>query len=138
MSSCDAWIQFVTPSDVRALKTRLDPYVVALDAAVGQCPKLDQATRDSWGAFAKSWRAYFGSEEHFLTAGAQFSAGCEYQSSISGWQRAIGAFACGVPGPSLPDPKAGGADTATTSTVRTVAIAAGVIAVALTLRSLTR
>ena len=52
--------------------------------------------------------------------------------------RAIGAFACGLPGPTLAEPKPSGGDTATTNTVRTVAIAAGVVAVALTLRSFAR
>jgi hypothetical protein len=138
VSSCDAWIQFVTPSDVRALKGRLDPYVVALDAAIAQCSSVDPATRDAWAAFAKSWRSYFAAEDHFLTAGAEFNTGCEYQGAIAGWQRTIGAFACGVPGPALAEPRPSGTDTATTSTVRTVAIAAGVIAAALALRSLAR
>jgi len=138
MSSCDAWIQFVTPSDVRALKTRLDPYVLALDAAVARCPKVDSATRDAWAAFSKSWRSYVDAEDHFLTAGAEFNAGCEYQTAIAGWQQTIGTIACGVPGPALPTPKPSGSDSATTSTVRTVAIAAGVVAVALTIRSLAR
>jgi hypothetical protein len=138
MSSCEAWIQFVTPSDVRALKQRLDPYVKALDGAVSQCAKVDPATRDAWGSFAQSWRAYFDAEDHFLSAGAEFNNGCEFQSAIAGWQRTIGALACGVAGPSLPEPKPSGGDSATTSTVRTVAIAAGVIAVALTIRSVTR
>jgi hypothetical protein len=138
MSSCDAWIQFVTPSDVRALKQRLDPYVVALDAAVAQCPKIDAATRDTWGAFTKSWRGYFDVEDHFLTAGAEFNNGCEYQSAIARWQQTIGTYACGVPGPALPEPKSSGSDSATTSTVRTVAIAAGVVAAALAIRSVAR
>jgi hypothetical protein len=138
MSSCDAWIQFVTPSDVRALKTRLDPFVTALDSAITQCPQVDAATRDAWTAFVRSWRAYAASDDHFLTAGAEFNTGCEYQQAIAGWQKTIGGLACGVPGPSLPEPRPSGGDTATTSTVRTVAIAAGVVAVALTLRSLSR
>jgi len=138
MSSCDAWLQFVTPNDVRALKTRLDPFVTALDGAITQCPKADPGTREAWAAFARSWRAYVASEDHFLTAGAEFNTGCSYEQSIAGWQRTVGALACGVPGPSLPEPRPAGGDTATTSTVRTVAIAAGVVAVALTLRSLTR
>ena len=138
MSSCDAFLQFVTPADVRSLKSRLDPYVIALDAAVAQCPRIDDSTRGAWSAFAKSWRDYFNTEDHFFTAAAEFNTGCEYQAAIYGWQRTIGAFACGVPGPSLPDPKANGGDTATTSTVRTVAIAAGVIAGALALRSIIR
>ena len=139
MSSCDAWLQFVTPSDVRALKNRLDPFVTALDSAVSQCPKVDDATRSAWSAFVASWRSYFAAEDHFLTAGAEFNTGCDYEQTIAGWQRAIGALACGVPGPTLPEQRgAGGGDTATTSTVRTVAIAAGVIAVALTLRSFAR
>lgn len=137
MSSCDAVLQFVTPSSVRALKERLDPFVTALDAAVAQCPKVDDATRTAWSAFAQAWRAYYAAEDHFLTAGSDFRTGCEYQEAIAGWQRAIGALACPVPGPSLPVPAAGG-ETATTNTVRTVAIAAGVIAVALTLRSFAR
>ena len=138
MSSCEAWIQFVTPTDVRALKQRLDPYVTALNAAVGQCAKIDPATRDAWGSFAKSWRTYFDAEDHFLSAGAEFNNGCEFQSAIAGWQRTIGTFACGLPGPSLPEPRPSGGDTATTSTVRTVAIAAGVVAVAFAIRSVTR
>lgn len=138
MSSCDAWIQFVTPSDVRALKTRLDPFVGALDAAIVTCANVDTATRNAWTAFLRSWRAYVSTEEHFLTAGSEFNTGCEYETTIAGWQHTIGALACGVPGPSLPAPGPRGADNATTSTVRTVAIAAGIVAVALTLRSLAR
>ena len=83
MSSCDAWLQFVTPSDVRALKTRLDPFVTALDGAVAQCPKADPGTREAWAAFARSWRAYVASEDHFLTAGAEFSNGLRVTSSRS-------------------------------------------------------
>ena len=138
MSSCDAIIQFVTPGSVRDLKNRLDPYVTALDTAIAQCPAIDQGTRGAWAAFTKSWRDYFAAEDHFLTAASEFNTGCEYQSAIAAWQRTIGAFACGLPGPSLPEPKPSGADSATTSTVRTVAIAAGVVAVAFAVRSFIR
>ncbi len=138
MSSCGAWIQFVTPSDVRSLKTRLDPFVGALDASIGTCASVDAPTRNAWAAFLQSWRAYVASEDHFLTAGSEFNAGCEYETTIAGWQRTVGGMACGVPGPSLPDPALRGGDTATTNTVRTVAVAAGIVAVALTLRSLAR
>ena len=138
MSSCDALLQFVTPSDVRALKVRLDPYVTALDTSVAQCPSIDSGTRDAWSGFAKSWRDYVAAEDHFLSAGTEYSAGCDYETAIAGWQRTVGKFACGVPGPSIPVPQPRGSDSATTSTVRTVAIAAGVIAVALTLRSFAR
>jgi hypothetical protein len=137
VSSCEAWIQFVTPTDVRALKVRLDPYVVALDAAIAQCPKVDPATRDAWAAFSKAWRSYVAAEDHFLTAGAEFNAGCDYQTAIAGWQKTIGALACGVPGPAIPETKPSD-PAATTTTVRTVAIAAGVIAAALALRSIAR
>ena len=136
MSSCEAWLQFVTPSDVRSLKGRLDPFVVALAAAIGQCPNVDAATRDAWSAFHKAWRSYVAAEDHFLTAGAEFNTGCEYQTAIAGWHKTIGALACGVPGPSIPEPRAG--DPATASTVRVVAIAAGVVAAALALRSIAR
>ena len=138
MSSCEAWLQFVTPRDVRALKTRLDPFVGALDAAIAACASVDAATRNAWTAFASSWRAYVAKDDHFLTAGAEFNAGCDYESAIAGWQRTIGSFACSPVGPSLPEPRPSGADTSTTKTVRTVAIAAGVVAVALTLRSFSR
>lgn len=138
MSSCDAWIQFVTPSDVRAIKTRLDPFVASLDGAISECPKVDSATREAWAGFITSWRTFVSSEEHFLTAASEFNMGCEYQSAIARWQRTLGTFACGVPGPSLPEPRASGGDTATMSTLRTLAIAGGVIALALTVRSLAR
>jgi hypothetical protein len=123
---------------VRALKTRLGPFVAALDASVARCAKIEAATRDAWKAFVASWRAYESQEEHFLTAGAEFNAGCDYEASIARWQTLIGGFACSVPGPTLPEPAPRGADTSTASTVRTVAIAAGVVAVALAARSLAR
>jgi hypothetical protein len=138
MSSCDAWLQFVTPTDVRGLKTRLDPFVGALDAAIATCGSVDAATRSAWTAFVTSWRAYVAREDHFLTAGAEFNAGCDYEAAIAGWQRTVGNFACSPVGPSLPAPRPSGGETPTTSTVRTVAIAAGVVAVALTLRSFVR
>lgn len=138
MSSCDAVIQFVTPGSVRALKTRLDPYVVALATAIGQCARVDPATREAWTAFESSWRDYVAQEDHFLTAGSEFNTGCEYEAAIAGWQHTVSTLACGVAGPSLPQPSPPGADSSTARTVRTVAIAAGVVAVALVLRGLVR
>lgn len=139
MSSCDAWIQFVTPGDVKALKTRLQAYVVPLEAAVAQCPKIDPATRGAWEAFATSWRDYRATEEHFLTAGSEFTTGCEYERAITGWQQTIAGLACNVAGPPLASPGGGSADDSSTKrTVRTVAVAAGVVAVAIALRGITR
>lgn len=143
MSSCDAWIQFVTPSDVKALKMRLSPYFLALDTGIAQCPRITQETRDAWDAFAKGWRAYYGTEEHFLTAGAEHRTGCEYEAAIASWQRTIGSYACGVAGPALPDRAGGGdgpssGDDSTKKTIRTVAIGAAVVAAALAIRGFTR
>src|SRR5262249_19873764 len=124
VSSCDAWIQFVTPGDVKALKMRLNPYFLALDSGIAQCPKIDQATRDAWDAFAKGWRDYYGKEEHFLSAGAEHRTGCEYESAIASWQHTIGSYACNVAGPALPDRALAGdgpssGDDATKKTIRT-------------------
>jgi hypothetical protein len=146
MSTCDAWIQFVMPADVKALKMRLNSYFLALDAGITQCPKVDQATRDAWDGFSTGWRNYYAKEEHFWTAGSELRTGCEYEAAIASWQRTIGAYAsCNVAGPMLPDRAAGddggadgGGDTSTKKTVRTVAIAAGVVAAALALRGVTR
>jgi len=105
---------------------------------VAQCPKIDQPTRDAWDAFSKAWRDYRATEEHFLTAGSEFTTGCEYEHAITGWQQTIAGLACGVAGPHLDTPGTRTEDTSTKRTVRTVAIAAGVVAVALALRGFTR
>ena len=54
------FVRFVTPGDVRDLKNRIDPFVVALDSTVAACKGLPEGVATSWGAFsprAKSSRA---------------------------------------------------------------------------------
>jgi hypothetical protein len=130
--------RFVTPSDVRDLKNRLDPFVRALDATALKCPSLDPAVQSAWSDFARSWRGYFDEEDSWLHSAAQYDTGESYERSVAEWQRIIGA-ACPVPGPKVEPPPAPSVVSAELQgTIRTVAIAGGIIAAAIALRSLIR
>ena len=58
--------KFVTPSDVRDLKNRIDPSVRALEATVATCARLDAPTRNAWTDFAKAWRSYVDEDDSWF------------------------------------------------------------------------
>ncbi len=102
MASCNALLQFVTSSDVVALKARLNPYVTGLNASVAACgAKVDAGTLAAFNAFVTAWDAYNAAEEGFLTAGSEFNAGCDYQQQIKDWQDTLGGLGCSSVGPAV-------------------------------------
>jgi hypothetical protein len=130
--------KFVTPSDVRDLKNRLDPFVRALDATVAKCPSLDPGVGSAFSDFSKAWRTYFEEDDSWLHSAAQYDTGESYEKSIAEWQQTIGA-SCPLPGPKVEPPTAPVAVSGELQhTVRTVAIAGVVIAACITLRSVVR
>lgn len=99
MASCSALIQFVTSSDVAALKARLNPYVVALQAAATGCNTIDPGTVAALNAFIASWNDYNTSDNGFWTAGSEFNTGCDYEQTIKDWQTTLTGINCANVGP---------------------------------------
>ncbi|MEO8800820.1 MAG: hypothetical protein ABI551_23215 [Polyangiaceae bacterium] len=138
--------RFVTPTDVRDLKNRLDAFVRAEDAAVNACPSIPAGPRAGWKAFAASWRDYFGEDDSWLRAGAQMDEGQAYEEDLGHWQDTLATYACAnaaAPRVSPLDPPSGGHGddrdpSSWQGTVKTVAVAGMVIAVALGLRAVAR
>lgn len=130
--------KFVTPTDVRDLKNRLDPSVRALEATVATCSSLDAATRSAWTDFAKAWRSYVDEDDSWFHTAAQYDTGEAYERTIADWQRIVSA-SCTLPGPKIqPPPSPSVVSSEAQGTIRTVAIAGAVIAAIVAVRSVIR
>jgi hypothetical protein len=130
--------RFVTPSDVRALKTRVDPFVRAMDQAVAACATVPQATREGWGAFSAAWRTYFAEDDSWLHTAAQMDQGEAYEQDLAHWQDLLAQSKCGTATPRVSPTSPGLTSNDSTrlqGTIKTVAIAGAVVAVALGLRA---
>src|SRR5437879_343906 len=97
-----SWV--TTPSDVRALKVRVNPYVWALDRTVLDCRTLDGATRLGWQAFSSAWRTYYDGDDSWLHASAQLDQGRTFEHDLQRWQDMIAGLSCTLPTPRLEDP----------------------------------
>jgi len=130
--------KFVTPSDVRDLKNRVDPSVRALDATVAKCAGLDLATQNAWSDFSKAWRSYVDEDDSWFHTAAQYDTGESYERTIADWQRIVSA-SCALPGPRIePPPSPSVVSSEAQGTIRTVAIAGVVIAALVAVRSVIR
>jgi hypothetical protein len=130
------FLRFVTPGDVRDLKNRLDPYVRALDASVSACKALPAGVADGWAGFSKAWRSYFDEEDSWWHAAAQMDQGEAYEADVEHWQQMIAGFKCAPDAPPItPTGDDGGGSDRWAGTIKTVAIAGAVVAVALGLRA---
>lgn len=79
---------------VRALKDRVNPSVLALDAQVAACPALDPAMRTAYLAFSAGWKAYFASDDSgFLGFGTAsiFDTGKAFEAQAISWQQTLNA-----------------------------------------------
>jgi hypothetical protein len=130
--------KFVTPADVRDLKTRVDPFVRALDQGVADCKTLPNGVRTGWLAFSKAWRTYFDEEDSWWHTAAQMDQGEAYEQDLAKWQQMIAQYKCAPDAPPITpeDGAGGGADSGRwQGTIKTVAIAGAVIAVVLGIRT---
>jgi len=60
-----------TPSDVRAAKDRLNPYVVQMSAAMASCAaKVPAAMQAAWTAWAANWSKFYLESSSVVTASA--------------------------------------------------------------------
>jgi hypothetical protein len=133
--------KFVTPADVRDLKTRVDAFVRGTDQAVADCSALPAGVRTGWEAFSKAWRAYFDEEDSWWHTAAQMDQGEAYERDLARWQDTIAQFRCSDAPPRVTpstDPPPPASDVRWQGTIKTVAIAGAVIAVALGLRAVLR
>jgi hypothetical protein len=131
--------KFVTPADVHDLKVRLDAYVRATDKAVADCAKLPEGVRAGWEQFSKAWRTFFDEEDSWWHTAAQMDQGEAYEADLARWQDMIGQYQCNeaprvTPSSGQDDPS----DTRWQGTLKTVAIAGAVIAVALGVRAIVK
>lgn len=136
--------RFVTPTDVRDLKTRLDAFVRAEDAAVDACATIPSGPRMGWKAFAASWQSYFAEDDSWLRAGAQMDEGEAYEADLAKWQSMIATYKCAQAAPPVTplDPPIGDGSDAPPSpwqgTIKMVAAAGIAIAIALGVRAVAR
>ena len=128
--------KFVVPADVRDLKNRIDPFVRAMDGSVAACATVPDAVRSGWVAFSKAWRTYFNEDDSWFHTAAQMDQGEAYERDLAHWQDWITQFKCAESTPHIvPSTDGDPAGTKNWSgTIKTVAIAGAVIAVALGLR----
>jgi hypothetical protein len=120
-----SFLRIVTPSDVRALKNRIDAYVRGMDASVASCSNLPNAMRISWDTFSKGWRTYFDEEDSWGHTAAQMDQGEVYEKSVSDWQRSLRPY-CTTNVPNI-STMAGAREDAL-AVLKTLAIAGGVVA----------
>jgi hypothetical protein len=132
--------KFVTPSDVRALKTRVDPFVVALDQSVADCKTIPDGVRSAWQAFSKAWRSFVDEDDSWLHTAAQMDQGEAYEQDIARWQGMIATYKCAPDAPPITptDPVGSGDDLGSRrwqGTIKTVAIAGAIVAVVIGVRT---
>lgn len=138
--------RFVTPTDVRDLKIRLNAFVQSEDGAVDACDAIPAGPRAGWKAFVASWQSYFVEEDSWLRAGAQMDEGEAYQEDLAKWQSMLSTYKCAGAAPAVTslDPPLGGDDGAGGSksqwpgAVKTAAIAGIALALAMSLRAVSR
>jgi hypothetical protein len=131
--------RFVTPSDVRDLKVRVDPYVRAMDQSIPSCASASADVKTSWATFSSSWRAFFNEDDSWLHTAAQMDQAEAYEVDVSHWQTWLTQQRCATGAPTIQPSSSGTkSEQQWTGTIRTVAIAGAVIAAALGIRAVTK
>lgn len=113
----------VWPQETRDLIARINPSMIATDAAVRACTTLDPLERDAWAGFFKSWQDFEAEGVPTFGSARKYDEAEAYRAQLGGWQDELKGR-CNVPGPkvSAEDPGA-----ATASTIKWVVV--GVVAV---------
>jgi len=126
-------LDFVTAQNVRDRKTELNATVQSLSADVGRCAALDAPTRAAWSSFASTWATFMENDPSWWDSGAQGRQAQDFTQQIHDWQTKIAAL-CPLTSPTIPEPK----EDATLSTLKTLAVVAGVVAVAAGVRAVAK
>lgn len=124
--------RFVTSSDVRDLKLRLNPTVEALDLMVSECPDMPDVLKRGWEQFSISWKTFLQQDESYWSAGAEMDQAEAFQADIQTWSAKLSAAPCKAGKPSEyapPAPSTEGASEQSigdvTSTIKVVTIVGG-------------
>jgi hypothetical protein len=134
---------FVSPDDVRDKKRRIEAMLAGLDAAIAACVAIGAIDRQRWALFLAGWAAFRDGEDSWLHTASQNEQADAYETDGRAWAEWFGRQACAATSsaPSISTwgerPDADGESAhETKSTVKTVAIAGAVIAIALGLRAM--
>jgi hypothetical protein len=134
--------KFVTPSDVRDLKIRVDGFVRALDESVAACGALPAGVADGWKAFSAAWRTYFDEEDSWWHTAAQMDQGEAYEQDVAHWQQMIAGYKCTTDAPAItpqdPPVFSGDGGGQWSGTIKWVAIAAVAVAVVMGVKAVAR
>jgi hypothetical protein len=129
--------RFVTSSDVRAAKLRLNPTVEALDFMVAGCPDMPDVLKRGWEQFSISWKAFLQQTEGFWSAGAEMDQAEAFESDIQAWSAKLSAAPCKSGKPSEYTPPAPSTEGKTdesigdiTGTIKMVTVVGGLVALA--------
>lgn len=128
---CDNPIRVWFPDATRALKKRYNPYFESTDEAIKKCKSFPAGKRAEWDLFIASWRELMQDDPGLTTASPQAGLTCGMVFQLESWREEVEKI-CGGLGP---DPKPPSENPL--SVVKTVAIAAAVIAGALVVISFT-
>jgi hypothetical protein len=115
---------FVTAGDVQARKDQVNAQIDSDDADVVNCARLDSGTVSAWNLFVSSWRAFYADEPSFWNAGGQGRQVADYVDQLEKWEAKLKAAGCTVTAAPIPTQSGD----ATSATIKTVAIAAAVVA----------
>jgi len=134
------FLRFVTASDAETYKTQLDATMQsmaadALDCATTPGSKMTSATFASFAAFRQAWATFKNDPAHWYNAAAQYDKAEDFARQIADWQGMLAKF-CTLSAPSIEAPPEYGAEVL--STVKVVAVVAGVVAGAFAVRELSR
>lgn len=95
----------ILPSDVRALKVRVSPSVMLVDARVTRAPSLARDLRAGWQAFAKEWNEYV-TDDVSVFSPSNYEKGLDLERKLRDWKSVLSSQCPGVvqPGPKHPTP----------------------------------
>ncbi len=98
------WLpNIVGPADVRRLKDRLQPSMLATNAAVKTCDKLAPGERQAWEVWYAAWLVWYATPEPWLFGAAnEYDETQVYEAQLASWQEQL-RTKCNVPGPIVKD-----------------------------------
>lgn len=116
----------VWPSETRDLILRIDPSMVATDAAVRSCTALAPAEVQAWNGFFQSWRAFAAEGVPTFGSARKWDEAEAYRVQLSGWQDEL-STKCTIPGPKLSPPDTAGDVSSAVKWVAAAVVAASLV-----------
>ena len=86
------------PSDVDALKARIDSFAVSTDLTVQACKTLSVTDRAAWAKFFAEWSTFAAKKTPLFGSANEWVTACSYSNTIGDWREKI-AKSCSLSGP---------------------------------------